>query len=89
MFTTIDTLIDDQIEILMINAGRAGDLVQCAICTYAMGSDSPGAEFLDSLSDKQRARVALFSTTIRARAECARVIAAAEVEMDAYDNRND
>ncbi len=72
--TTIDTITDKQIDSLMTEAGQAGDHLQAAICLVALGrpyDDVP-------LTPRERDRMVTIVATESSRAECARVIAAAE-----------
>ena len=85
MKTTTDTITTKQIRALMAEAGEAGDLAMVAICCVAL------AQGLDDIADVGEQRAALEQMGIipehvgardRARAECARVIAAAEAQRD-------
>lgn len=84
--TTIDTITDDQIETLRDEAGAAGDLVQVAICDVALAGGL--AEIAEIPHETRAALEALgiipehIDADVRARAECARVIADAEAQQD-------
>lgn len=72
MKTTIETITDKQIETLLRDAREAGDMMQIAICRRALnllGGTQLSDWELDVLSTM---------SVDTARAECARVIAAAE-----------
>ena len=76
--TTAATITDQQIEALRAEAAAAGDLEQAAICDWALGhADAGDIEERDTLEPSEQARV-LAMTPEQARAECARVIAAAD-----------
>lgn len=88
--TTVRALNDRQIRALRAEALQAGDLAQTVICDLAMGEmDLDGAEdgprlaqvvdTYPALTREECRRVAAMSQD-EARAECARVISAAEAQ---------
>jgi hypothetical protein len=80
--TTIETITDEQIAALEQESGQAGDLAMAAICQIALRGEAD-ERTATALSRSEKDRIdARFPTPAEARAECARVIAAAEAMGD-------
>lgn len=78
--TTAATITNQQIRALRTEAAEAGDLLQVAICDWALGEvDADDIAERDVLDPADRSRVLAMSVH-EARVACARVIAAAEAQ---------
>lgn len=85
-YTTPETITDEQIETLRSEAAAAGDLLMVDICTIALVS---GLADIAKIRPEHRADLEQLGiipehvdADVRARAECARVIAEAEAMID-------